>query len=342
MANGKSWCITLHNPLPSYKSTLVADPTFVYFVENREICPETGKTHGQAYLEFSSNKRLGGLVKIFGPKNHFEPRKGTREQARDYCMKEESREPGTVPLELGEWKESKGKGKRTDLQDACESLKKRGLKPTIEESPHMYVKYAVNMERLAQFYVGQNSQFRKLNVVVLVGPPGCGKTRYVWDNNDFDEVYPLTTYGKGKTWFQGYMGQKILLIDDFNGNIEFTELLRILDGYKLYVETKGGSALAEWTTVYITSNYPVSDWYAGNYNIAALQRRINRIYSDWSDGAPVDADVPAAFPFDDVEAKVVRLLAEAREMRDGQMKTQAAPSPLTDITVAAAPPCSPK
>nr|WQA30126.1 MAG: rep protein [Cressdnaviricota sp.] len=175
------------------------------------------------------------------------------------------------------------------MEDTCTYLKENGVKKTIMVAPHMYMKYANNMEKLSQFYCAAVSTFRNVVVNVLVGPPGCGKTRSVWDLEAFDDVYPLTTYGKGRTWFQGYFGEKVLLIDDFNGQIEYTELLRLLDGYKMYVETKGGSALAQWTTVYITSNYPWRDWYAGNYNLDALARRITNVKTEWPAAAAAAA-----------------------------------------------------
>jgi len=289
----RHWCVTLFNPPAKLDDVVQKHPHFKYMVYQSEEAPETKKEHLQGYIEFDCVERVTALQELFGKGNHFEKRHGSREQARQYCMKEESRMAGSEPTELGEWVPDKGKGKRTDLEDTCEVLKTSGIKRAIIAAPHMYVKYANNMEKLGQFYTAMDTQFRKIEVNVLVGPAGCGKTRSVWENEAFDDVYPLTTYGKGRTWFQGYMGEKVLLIDDFNGQIEYTELLRLLDGYKMYIETKGGSALAQWTKVYITSNYPWKDWYAGNYNLDALARRITRVKDTWAAAAaaPVVIDL---------------------------------------------------
>lgn len=50
---------------------------------------------------------------------HYEPRHGSREQARDYCRKLESRLE--EPIEWGEW--TTNPGQRTDLEAACELVK---------------------------------------------------------------------------------------------------------------------------------------------------------------------------------------------------------------------------
>jgi len=61
--------------------------------------------------------------------------------------------------------------------------------------------------------------------------------------------------------FDGYEGQKEILIDDFYGNIKLNFLLKILDGHKLRINIKGGHRYALWNKVYITSNTQVDEWY---------------------------------------------------------------------------------
>ena len=146
--------------------------------------------HLQGYIEFKNTCRMSKLQLLFGAKNHFEKRKGTRTQARDYCMKEESRAAGTHPLEIGEWEPEKGKGKRTDLDNACEIVKEGGLKRAIEETPGIFVKYPKGLEALNNFHASKKTtSFRKVEVVVLWGPTGTGKTRHVWETEEGEDVY---------------------------------------------------------------------------------------------------------------------------------------------------------
>jgi len=276
--SGRDWCCTIFNARPGWQEILEKDDQFKYFVGQQEIAPETKKEHMQCYIEFKNAVRgISKLGAIFGNGNHFEKRGGSREAARAYCMKEESRAPEAVPYEMGLWDPPKGAGKRTDLQTACEVVKEHGIKRMIDSSPDVFVKYHSGMGKYEQHCASQRvNKWRNVDVTVLWGESGSGKTRFVWDNEE--DVFSLTTYGKGKTWFQGYSGQKVLLIDDFAGQIDFQELLRILDGHPLTVENKGGSAVAEWTKVYITSNLPVDNWYTGtNAHMPALERRIKTV-----------------------------------------------------------------
>lgn len=43
-----------------------------------------------------------------------------------------------------------------------------------------------------------------LSVSVFIGPPGTGKTRYIYDNFDINDIYKLNTPSNGTLWFDGY------------------------------------------------------------------------------------------------------------------------------------------
>lgn len=129
--------------------TLFADvvppyPDYVrYAVYQKEKSPSTGQLHFQGYMEFSKPVKFGGLKK-WSPTAHFEERKGTREQARDYCMKSESRVED--PVEYGEF--GSGQGRRSDLASACSIVKESGVKRVAEELPEVYVKYHKGLKEL--------------------------------------------------------------------------------------------------------------------------------------------------------------------------------------------------
>lgn len=81
-----------------------------------EIAPDTGAPHIQGYSEFKQPLRWSSLQRSFAcfENVHGEARRGSREAARDYCSKEESRVHG--PISIGEW-EAGGQGKRSDLRE---------------------------------------------------------------------------------------------------------------------------------------------------------------------------------------------------------------------------------
>lgn len=111
----------------------------------------TGNVHYQGYVEFDRPKRLGA-VKSMLPTAHWEPRKGTRDQARDYCMKGD-RPDGSLRLDgpwtRGAWEDG-GQGKRNDLAEAVQALRSGGIKRVAQEHPTAFVKFARGLRDLEE------------------------------------------------------------------------------------------------------------------------------------------------------------------------------------------------
>lgn len=95
-----------------------------------ERCPSTGRVHWQGYTEFSNRVRGAKMCDTF-PGIHIEKRKGTRQQARDYCEKEESRLSG--PWECGDWADL-NPGRRSDLEGVRELLRTGADELTIADA----------------------------------------------------------------------------------------------------------------------------------------------------------------------------------------------------------------
>ena len=103
----RRWCFTLNNP---ERDDLVFPDNVRYAVWQRES-GEQGTEHLQGYFELAKPQRLSWCKNVI-PRAHFEIARGTRDQARDYCRKSDTRVAG--PFEFGEWKNG-GQGSRTDL-----------------------------------------------------------------------------------------------------------------------------------------------------------------------------------------------------------------------------------
>jgi len=189
------------------------------------------------------------------------------------------------PFELGERPRP---GTRTDLKSIYSDVK-AGTSNTelLEKSDGTSARYEKQIKFMRFTYSESQSdrQLQGVRVLVLWGPTGAGKT-YAAVNiiaNKVDYYIAEAPSVKGsKMWFDGYEGQKILILDDFDGEYcTMAFLKRLLDHYKLKVEVKGGHAWAVWTTVVITSNHHPSDWYRGNgvmaIDTSPLQRRLSEI-----------------------------------------------------------------
>jgi len=118
-----------------------------------------------------------------------------------------------------------------------------------------------------------STTYRTVNVEVLWGTTGTGKTRKAVEAGSF-KWHPCSP-----EWWDGYEGQDSLLIDEFYGQLKPSKLLQLLDGYQVALPIKGGYTYAAWTKVYITSNTDPDSWYSDIPPAvkAALDRRINTI-----------------------------------------------------------------
>lgn len=248
-----------------------------YTICQLEECPETGRTHLQGYTELTAAKRFTFIKKMLDdPTAHVEKRKGSRDQARNYCSKLETKLEG--PWECGTW--SKGQGERTDLESAAITLlETKSLVSLADSHPVAYIKYSKGFQNLLYLKHKQDSKtWRQLEVKVYWGKAGSGKTRTAIE---LQEDYFILDKQSETLWFDGYDGEDHLIVDDFYGWIKFGHWLRLCDGNQLRCATKGGFAWANWTKVTFTSNKHPDTWYDQSklvdYQIDAFNRRIHEI-----------------------------------------------------------------
>lgn len=274
-ARKRHWCFTSFQD--SFAPHLEA-ATVRYCIYQEESCPETKRIHVQGYIEFYENYRIGQVKAVLGDaKCHVEPRMGSRTQARDYCRKPETAIAGTQ-VEFGMWRmEVTRKRKLSDMLRTDMTLA-----DIIDTAPHLYVLYNRGLGKLFSYRSKKKyKKFRKVVVTVLVGKTGTGKTRRAMSGEFGDDWYSLPS--SEKLWFDGYDGEKTLIIDDFYGGIKYGIFLKILDGHAQQVPFKGGFHHAQWTAVIITSNAEPDTWYKYHKlanldgTITALGRRISTI-----------------------------------------------------------------
>lgn len=210
--------------------------------------------------------RFNPFKAAIGGRAHVEQARGTDMDNKKYCGK-----GGDLLLEVGE---PSAQGKRSDLKAAVMALNAGStMSEVAKEFPETYIRYGRGLKD----YVIQVGLVKprdwKTDVHVIVGKPGVGKSRHVCDMSKENTVYWKP---RGK-WWDGYVGQHTVVLDDFYGWLPFDELLRLFDRYPLRVETKGGTQEFISREIYVTSNRQIKDWY--NYeelkvDIRALYRRV--------------------------------------------------------------------
>lgn len=219
---------------------------------------ESGFEHYQGYLKFSSARTGSQVKKIVGDSTcHVEPARGNDKQNLDYCTKELTRLE--EPVVYGDF--SQTQGQRNDLKKFVKDIKDgKTRNQLIDEHPSAYLQFSNMIPNIRQLAI-ENVYHPDKKVVVLWGKTRTGKTRWIYENLPTDSFYVLDTYNMHNVWFQGYDGQDILVIDEFNSDMPLTTLLKLCDSYPYRVQTKGGDCKTYFKQVYIVSNINPDTWY---------------------------------------------------------------------------------
>lgn len=264
----RAFCFTDFEPSEARKAFWL-EQDFKYLVFQLEKCPESGREHYQGYVELKKQSRLKALKKWLGEKVHFEARKGTAQEAADYCKKEESRidgywESGTISKP----------GKRSDL-DAVKRAIDEGA-TEVEVADQFFGTWCRNYRAFARYkrLKTESKEDCLKEVSCFWGDAGTGKTRAVYEK----EGYEIYSKPDGP-WFDGYEGQDVVLFDDYTGDLPSGQFLKLLDRYPMKVPVKGD--FVNWTPkrIYLTSNLSPEEWYpnASAATHAAIRRRIGCI-----------------------------------------------------------------
>ncbi len=202
-------------------------------------------------------------------KIHLEERKGTREEARNYCMKLESRKSG--PFELGTWEDG-GQGKRTDMDKAALLIQEKGVDAVADAMPGTFIRMQKHFTNY-QTYLDNRHQpdSREILCFWMKGPSDIGKTHAAYAV--LKNMYTLCP-GKGQGWWDGYNKETSLLIDELMvDTVPAADIIHIADKWKYRCPIKGGFTWARWNTLVVTSNSSIEFIYAGIANVLSIMRR---------------------------------------------------------------------
>lgn len=306
MSGSRCWCFTGFEPLEWYKISFAQKvaglKSFKYLVMGEEVSPTTDKIHVQGFIEFSRSYPMDKIKDWMRDRAlHLEQMYSTEYEASEYCKKDGNW------VEYGE-KPVKFQGARNDL---------KGINKLVLEENHTVRQLMRNgviknfqqykFACLCQDYADRpNREYVAKEVYVLFGGTGRGKTRFV--NHHAPRAY--WTFDPDLKWWDGYVDQEDVVIDEFRRNCKLAHLLRLLDGYEMTVETKGSRvSLNKVKRIFITSNKDPKEWYPGcGEDVQQLHRRITKVIDvgeAWTPEPAVDAEgrsylkkVPNTVPFD--------------------------------------------
>lgn len=260
-----------------------------YVTIGHEHC-HTGerREHWHIYFELNGKhrKNMNGIKRWLNDQTvHCEPRRGSGEQARNYCQKD-----GDF-WELGELKQQ---GARTDLVK-CKEMIQQGVSmiELAQEQFSNFVRYHRGFYIFADLCSRERQRLAGLSeveVTVFIGPSGSGKTyqcsliKKEYNADPELGCYQFMQQQNGKCYFDGYEKQKCIWFDEFTGaTMQFNHWCRLADKYGVRVETKGGSVeITGLKRIVISTIIPPGEWWPNCQSFRddpeQLWRRITQIY----------------------------------------------------------------
>lgn len=235
--------------------------------------------------------------------SHIEPQLGGKEQLKAYILKEgKYAEKGeqilySKGLDVIEDKQ----GSRNDLEE-IERLLDEGYSPEqIFDESFRYRRYEKMIKsHYLQKRIKDTPLMKEMNNEYHFGHSGSGKTYTYFrlaSQYTSDEIYLCNDYansGSSGGGFDFYTNNpaKIIVLDEFRGNIPFSNLLSMLDVYSRNQQhARYQNVYNLWTSVIICSIYPpeevykfmVDDTLRNVDSIRQLIRRLNVIVYHWKD-----------------------------------------------------------
>ncbi|EEJ53881.1 Uncharacterised protein [Mobiluncus mulieris] len=109
-----------------------------------------------------------------------------------------------------------------------------------------------------QFRGLQTEDRENIEVNYLWGPPGAGKSWHVLNEAGYDRRDIYRKNGYQHVW-DNYQGQRVLILEDFTGQIGIEELLQVTDIYATELDARYSNHYAGWEVVWIISNLRLDD-----------------------------------------------------------------------------------
>ena len=251
---------------------------------------KTNRLHFQGYIEFTKSVRYTAvgllldsrfkILKYRDPKDQrqnlprgykyaadgkphnlsfIQRKKGSREQAKDYDLKqgnyeEENDTQVLAPVQFGKWVEN---GQRLDLEDIANDIIQGKTDIQIFERDSVSFMRHIRMIRETRSMLMEDvhmNQYRHVEVCYISGASRTGKTRLITDHFGYKNVYRVTD--KKNPW-DGYYNQPVVVFEEFRNTFDLDLMLAWLEGHPVQLPARYFNRPAAYTKIFIISNW---DW----------------------------------------------------------------------------------
>lgn len=190
----------------------------LYVIIGAEICPKTGADHWQGHVYFETKRSWKKFRKIVEPR-HWETCIASSMANEKYCGKD-----GTLVMNYGI---RPAQGTRTDL-DAIKDriIEGERVSELAMENPSLFHQYGRTLNYIEDLQMRKKKRTSCTLGLWIHGEAGSKKSELAFILAGPD-VYVWT-----EKWWDGYTGQKVVVIDDIRrSKISMVELLRLIDRF---------------------------------------------------------------------------------------------------------------
>jgi len=136
-----------------------------------------------------------------------------------------------------EFGERPSQGKRTDLADIAKDISNgKSVIDITLENPELYHQYGRTLNFLEDIALRKKFRTEMTRCTWYYGKTGAGKSHKAFEGYTPETHYVLP---KDNGWWDGYIGQETVIINDFRGHIPYDELLTLIDKWPHNVKRRG-------------------------------------------------------------------------------------------------------
>ncbi|AWW06057.1 MAG: helicase [Cressdnaviricota sp.] len=285
----RNFCFTLNNYTDENMrdvSLLVNKVKYICYSQEVGKC---GTPHLQGYFELKNDTTISALQKgmLKGLRMSIRVALGTTYQNIIYCSKDNN----TTFKEFGEKKQQ---GKRTDLLEIRDDIMSgKCVDDLAVENPTIFHQYGRTLERLEDIAMRKKYRTEMTLGQWFWGPTGVGKSHKSFEGFTPETHYVLNVNDNG--YWEGYKQQPIVIINEFRGQIQFGELLDLVDKYPKTVKRRNRQPLPFTSKLLIitSSMHPHMIYEKVKNNqesLAQLDRRFHIVRLDHVQVNPTEAN----------------------------------------------------
>lgn len=264
MLRSRGYVFTLNNYTEEEEEKLIQTQGHMYLIYGKEV-GEKGTPHLQGFIYFKNQRSFNSVKKLLGTRYHIEKQMGTNQQAIDYCKKEGIyREIGSPPI--GQV------GKKCTVEERA--AKNKRLRDTslneLVDKGEISIKEVRALKNARMDLAQENKEYTHEGVrgEWYVGPPGTGKSHKARSEN------PGAYIKAQNKWFDGYQGEKVIILDDYDTPTLGHYLKIWTDKWSCSGEIKGGTVNLQHEKFIITSNYRIEEIWETDITLQeAIKRR---------------------------------------------------------------------